>query len=257
MKLKDRIAIVTGQSRGLGAAIAKAFRDEGAIVPKEPQGSKLDLLYPPSHIGYFIEDFIARHKAIDILVNNAAMLGPVGPLQDIKADDLGKTIECNLMGSIYVTQRCLPALLKSPRGKIINICGGGASTPLPRRLAYAVSKAGLARFSDTLAAELKDTSIDCNAVLPGALKTDMLDQIIEAGPERLGKTEFELHSSIREDQLNDTSAMDRAVALCVYLASEQSNGLTGKLISARHDPWQTWDIGEVMESESYLLRRFD
>lgn len=254
MILKDRIAIVTGQSRGLGAAIVRAFRDEGAIVPECTRAELV--MDDPFSIETFYGSVMAEYDGIDILVNNAAMLGYVGRLEESDPGTMGKTIAVNLLGPIYLTQKCLPALQRSKRGKIINICGGGASTPLPRRIAYAVSKAGLARFTDSLAAELKNTKIDCNAILPGAMDTGMLDDIIAAGPEKLGKLEYELHASYKQ---NAPSSPERAAQLCLYLASEESNGLSGKMISARHDPWpfNQEQIKELMRSDKCTLRRID
>lgn len=259
MKLKNKLAIVTGQSRGLGAAIAAAFKAEGAIVP-ECTRKELDLTDQLS-IETFYESVLAEYDQVDILVNNAAILGHVGDLRSLGMSSLQEVLTTNLLGPIYLTQRCLPALQRSKRGKIINILGGGASSPLPRRLSYAVSKAGLARFTDTLAAEV--INIDCNGVLPGPLKTGMLDDILAAGPEILGQLEYALHSSFKEGQQwvsMDNKAIDpieNAAQLCVFLASEQSNGLTGKMISARWDNWREWDVAEVMKSDKYTLRRID
>lgn len=251
MRLQNKVAIITGQSRGLGKALSVAFKNEGAIVPRCTR-EQLDITNP-GMIYPFINSVWKEHGGIDILINNAAVLGPVGPLLNVNPNDIASTILTDLFGPMVLSQGCIPALEASERGKIINICGGGTSDPLPRRIAYAVSKAGLARFSDTLAAEYPE--LDINAVLPGPLPTDMLDDIINAGPELLGETAYNFHRSFRQDA--DPLSIQKVVDLCVYLASDLSNGLSGKLISARHDNYAEWDVPSVMESKKYELRRTD
>lgn len=252
MKLENKVAIITGQSRGLGKALASAFLQEGAIIPRCTR-QQLDMLNPASVFDY-VRTVWGNHGAIDIVVNNAAILGPVGPLIDCQPSQTTATVITNLLSPMYLTQMSLlPLLSCEGRGKVINICGGGTTSPLPRRAAYAVAKAGLARFSDTLAEEY--SMLDVNAVLPGPLPTDMLDEIIEAGETSLGEREFAEHVALKETL--DDSAIQKAVDLCVYLASSASDGLSGKLISARHDNWQEWDIPQVMASPKYTLRRID
>ena len=101
-----------------------------------------------------------------------------------------KTIEINLFGSILMTRELIPIFKKQRYGKIIQLSGGGATNPMPNISAYAVSKAAVIRFMETIAEELKGFNIDVNAIAPGALNTRMLDEIMEAGPDKVGMNFF-------------------------------------------------------------------
>src|SRR5437773_10825448 len=116
---------------------------------------------------------------------------------------------------------------KNGAGKIIHLSGGAATNPLPRISAYAASKAGIVRFMETLAEEVRAFHIDVNAIAPGALNTRLLDEILIAGAERVGPGFYE--RSLRQKEQGGTP-LERGADLAVYLASEASNGITGKLI---------------------------
>ena len=107
---------------------------------------------------------------------------------------------------------------------------------------------------ETIAEELRDFNIDVNMVAPGALNTRLLDEVLVAGPEKVGKDFY--NNSIKQKEQGG-SPPEQGAALCVYLASEQSNGITGKLISAVWDPWETLHekIAELENSDIYTLRR--
>jgi NAD(P)-dependent dehydrogenase (short-subunit alcohol dehydrogenase family) len=143
---------------------------------------------------------------------------------------------------------------KNRSGKIIFISGGGATKPLPNLSAYAVSKAGVVRFAETLAEEVKDFNIEVNSVAPGALNTRLLDEILTAGPEKVGHTFYE--QSLKQ-QANGGTPLDVGASLCVFLASDKSKGITGKLISAVWDPWQKLPeyLHDIQQSDIYTLRR--
>lgn len=252
MKLAGRVAIVTGGSRGLGSVIAHRLRDAGAIVV-DGNSTNCDVSRVYSMRG-FVEGVIHRHGRIDILVNNAGILGPVGNLDDNDWAEWEHTISVNLMGAVYMTRAVLPIMKKLGRGKIINIAGGGAADPLPRRSAYAASKAALVRFSECVAAEVAGHRIDVNCVAPGPMVTDMLDDIIAAGPEHLGNAEYQEHVRLRDE---GATPPDLAARLCVYLASPDSDGVSGRTIAARWDHWPFSDETKhkLRTSDLYTLRR--
>jgi 3-oxoacyl-[acyl-carrier protein] reductase len=139
-------------------------------------------------------------------------------------------------------------------GKIINLSGGGATAPLPYISAYAASKAAVVRFTETIAEECKDYGIDVNAVAPGALNTRLLDEILVAGEEMVGKQFYE--KALQQKEGGGTP-LQKGADLCVYLASAESDGITGKLISAVWDPWPAFNQrkAEIMSSDLYTLRR--
>jgi NAD(P)-dependent dehydrogenase (short-subunit alcohol dehydrogenase family) len=125
---------------------------------------------------------------------------------------------------------------------------------LPRLSAHAASKAAVMRLTETLAEELREFSIDVNAIAPGALNTRLLQEILSAGPEAVGK-EFYQKSLKQRD--SGGVPPEKAARLCVYLASEMSDGITGKLISAQWDPWENLHKfrEQLADSDIYTLRR--
>jgi 3-oxoacyl-[acyl-carrier protein] reductase len=190
----------------------------------------------------------------DILVNNAGIYGPKGDIAEADWAEWVKAIEINLFGSVLMARAWVPHFKAQGHGKIIQLSGGGATNPLPGISAYAVSKAAIVRFAETLAEELRPYKIDVNAVAPGALNTRMLDEVLAAGPEKVGQAFYE-----RSQQQKNTGGvpLSLAASLIVFLASRASDGITGKLISAQWDRWQDWPdhLDALNRSDVYTLRR--
>jgi 3-oxoacyl-[acyl-carrier protein] reductase len=148
----------------------------------------------------------------------------------------------------------LPHFKGRRAGKIIALSGGGATKPMPFFSAYAATKAAVVRFVETLAAEVAEFGIDCNTVAPGALNTRLLAEVLAAGPEKVGGDFYK--ASLRQKETGGDS-LETAARLCVFLASPQSDGITGRLLSARWDPWADlprWRE-ELRRSDVYTLRR--
>ena len=141
----------------------------------------------------------------------------------------------NLFGSVLCCRAVLPHFRANGYGKIIQLSGGGATSPLPRLSAYAASKAAVVRFAETLAEELRGTGIDVNAIAPGALNTRLLDEVLEAGPERVGDAFYE---RALEQRSSGGTPLDVAARLASSSPPATSDGITGKLISAPWDPWE-------------------
>jgi NAD(P)-dependent dehydrogenase (short-subunit alcohol dehydrogenase family) len=138
-------------------------------------------------------------------------------------------------------------------GKIVQLSGGGATNPLPGLSAYAASKAAVVRFAETLAEELRERHVDVNAVAPGALNTRMLDEVLAAGPQKVGQAFYE---RAVQQQRSGGVPLERGAALAVWLASAASDGVTAKLLSAVWDPWS--DLSKHLDdlaSDVYTLRR--
>lgn len=197
---------------------------------------------------------IEKLKHIDIVVNNAGVYGPKGSIEDTKSSEWIETFDINLFGVLYTCKHIIPHMKKNHYGKIINLSGGGATAPLPRLSAYAASKTAVVRFTETLAEECREFKIDINAIAPGALNTRLLDEVLEAGPEIVGKNFYE--KALKQKQTGGVS-LEQGASLCVYLASPESNGITGKLISAVWDPWKDFANlkDELQKSDIYTLRR--
>jgi NAD(P)-dependent dehydrogenase (short-subunit alcohol dehydrogenase family) len=143
---------------------------------------------------------------------------------------------------------------KANYGKIVNLSGGGATNPLPRISAYAASKAAVVRMTDTLAEELKDASVDVNAIAPGALNTRLLDEVLDAGPEKVGQAFYE-RSLKQRDQ--GGAPIERGAELAVFLAARESDGISGRLISAVWDRWEEFPKWreQLAKTDVYTIRR--
>lgn len=276
MKLKDRVAIVTGAGRGIGRAIALAFAREGAGLTvvsrtlaeveqtareiKELGGRALALRVDVSNeddVKRMVEETLNMFSRIDVLANNAGVLGPIGPLHENDVEEWIKTIHVNLVGAFLCCRAVLPVMIQQLRGKIINLSGGGAAYPKPYFSAYACSKAAVVRLTETLAEEVKGYNIQVNAIAPGAVKTRMVEQIVTVG-ERAGNVALTEAQKVLEC---GGVGFEPVVNLALFLASEESDGLTGRLLSAVWDDWRSLNSGdkvkEVMEWGLYTLRRID
>jgi NAD(P)-dependent dehydrogenase (short-subunit alcohol dehydrogenase family) len=151
-------------------------------------------------------------------------------------------------------REAIPLMRRHDYGKIIVISGGGATRPLPRFSAYAASKAAVVRFAETLAYELRGSGIDVNSIAPGALNTQMLDEVLEAGPERAGQS---FYDKAVEQKAKGGTPLDIAAHLVAFLASPACDGISGRLISAVWDNWQYLPQEYLQENnpDRYTLRR--
>jgi NAD(P)-dependent dehydrogenase (short-subunit alcohol dehydrogenase family) len=276
MKLAGRSALITGASQGLGAEIARHYVSNGASVMlcarsvdnlAAAQDSLTPLLVSGARIvtiaadvgerrdvDRIFERLRAEFPRLDILVNNAGVYGPMGNIENVDWDEWVDAIRINLLGLVYVSRAAMPMFRAQRYGKIINISGGGAANPMPAITAYAASKAGVVRFTESLALECRDDHIDVNAIAPGALVTRMMDRLLEAGPEKVGQPFFDRMKKIAEE---GGTPLDVGAALCVFLGSSESDGITGKLIAAQWDRWEDWPkhLDELNASDVYTLRR--
>ena len=276
LPLLDKIAIITGGSEGLGFEIAKKFILAGASITicsrnkKNLKSAEFKLkkllnknqklltivadISKETDVKKLIKITIQKLGDCSILVNNAGIYGPKNKLEKTNWKEWKKTIEINLFGSVLMCKELINHFKKKRYGKIIQLSGGGATNPLPYLSAYAASKAGIIRFSETLANEVANYNISVNAIAPGALNTRMLDEVIKAGPEKVGIDFYK--RSVNQKKTGGTP-LSSASDLAVFLASPQSDGITGKLISAIWDKWEDWPkyINKIRNSDVYTLRR--
>ena len=180
---------------------------------------------------------------------------PKGELDQVDWEEWSTAIDVNLKGSVLLCKYALPFLRKNRYGKIILLSGGGATKPMPFMSAYAASKAAVVRFGETLAMELANQHIDVNCVAPGALNTRLLEDVLAAGPEKIGA---DYYQQCLRQKTSGGSSISNAADLCVYLASAESDGITGKLISAVWDPWPQLaqkHKAQLLNSDIFTLRR--
>ncbi len=274
--LTNKVAIITGANQGLGLEIAKKFAVAGANLMlcarngillddalkeiKQVIGNDQIVLAQQADISKekevsdMVESTLKQLGSCHILVNNAGIYGPKGNVEEVDWTEWMKAVEINVYGSVLMTRELIPHFKKQRYGKVIQLSGGGATNPLPKISAYAVSKAAIVRFAETLAEEVREFGIDVNSLAPGALNTRMLEELLMAGPEVVGKDFYE--RSLKQKETGGAS-IDRAAELALFLASSNSDGITGKLISAAWDNWEEWPkhISELDKTDAFTLRR--
>ena len=272
MELEGKVAIVTGAGKGIGRAIAGAYAIEGAklvLVSRtleevqdageeisrfgiEPLPLSIDVS-KPEQVDTMLASSINKFGSIDILVNNAAVLGPVGPFIQNDMAKWAETVNINVTGLALCCKAVLPLMIKQNAGKIINLSGAGVNRSSPTLSAYGVSKAAVVRFTETLSIELEGTNVTANALGPGQIDTQLLDPIVDAGSDLV---EPLMYNMVRNTKSGGGASIENAAALAVWLGSERSDGLNGRMISATQAEWlnKSIDISEIMSSDLYSLR---
>jgi NAD(P)-dependent dehydrogenase (short-subunit alcohol dehydrogenase family) len=274
--LVGKQAIITGANQGLGLEIARKYVLAGADLMLCARNFELlevaraELAKLATHgqkivsqaadvsveedVNKVMSQTLRQLGGCHILVNNAGVYGPKGEIESVDWMQWVKTIEVNVYGSILMSRAVLPHFKAQGYGKVIQLSGGGATNPLPRISAYAVSKAAIVRYAETLAEEVRGTGIDVNSIAPGALNTRMLDEILEAGPDKVGQAFYD--RSLRQKKSGGLP-LEKGADLAVFLASSASDGITAKLISAVWDDWEHWPqhLQELNGSDAFTLRR--
>jgi NAD(P)-dependent dehydrogenase (short-subunit alcohol dehydrogenase family) len=271
MEMQNRVCLVAGASGGIGASIAQRFYFEGAHLALTYRTAKPDWLCEglsggPGRVACYkldvtdceqvqvtVRQIKADFQSIDVLVNCAGIVGPIGPLETLDLREWVRTIETNLIGSVYLVRAVLPVMKERGRGKIVLFSGGGAAYGRPYFTSYSSSKAALVRFTESLGQELQSANIQVNAIAPGAVKSRMWNDMRAAADAGGPKLIEELK------HMEDTggASPDRAAGLAVFLASDRSNRLTGRLISAIWDDWEHLEerIERISTSDIFTLRR--
>ncbi len=230
--LQDKVALITGASQGLGKALALAYAKEGAslVVNSRSEGSIRPVAEEVEDLGVevlavaadvskeedarrLVDEAVEKFGGIDVLVNNAGLLGPRVAIEDYPEDEWRRVIDANLTGPYLVSRAAIPHMREG--GSIINVVSGVSIDGRAEWGAYSVSKFGVEGFSQILAAELEDRGIRSNAVDPGGMRTDMR---AAAYPDE-------------DPQTRITPGENTAVFL--YLASDESKGVTGQRFKAQ------------------------
>jgi 3-oxoacyl-[acyl-carrier protein] reductase len=274
--LANKQAIITGANQGLGLEIARKFVLAGAdlmlcarnasmlenarteLAGLATAGQKIVTQVADVSLESDVHSVVAQTLKLlggcHILVNNAGVYGPKGEIESVDWADWMMAMQINVYGSVLMSRAVLPHFKAQRYGKVIQLSGGGATNPLPRISAYAVSKAAIVRYAETLAEEVRGTGIDVNSIAPGALNTRMLDEILQAGPKKVGQAFYE--RSVKQKETGGAS-LNKGADLALFLASSASDGITSKLISAVWDDWEHWPehLNELSSSDVYTLRR--
>lgn len=247
VKLKGKVALVTGGGTGIGAAIAERFVTEGAMVCisglHREMLEKVAESLPSGTVEICPGDTSKEEDAdrmvktavsfggrIDVLVNNAGIIG-TGSVADLDPDVWQKIIDVNLTGPFLLMRAAIPHMIEDGGGSIINIASVGGKRCLPGMPAYCSSKAGLIMLTQQAALDYGPQNIRCNAVCPGGIKTAMIEKEFGQFGEMLGIENERFFEIISEAlPLQRFGEPNEITGICVYLASDDSSFTTGSAI---------------------------
>lgn len=267
--VRGKSVLITGAGRGIGKRLALGFAQAGARVgllsrsQAELDLAKLEIeqlegqalllradVRDVEHLSGAVDRMKACFGGVDVLIAAAGVQGPIGPLlaADIKA--WNETIQTNLIGAANSCRAVLPGMVERRSGKILLLVGAGAGRSRPNFSAYAASKAGLVRLAECLADEVRDHNVQVNCLLPGDAYTHMTDEILHAGEELAGPREIEEAEQVR---ITGGISPDKQTQLALFLASESSNHISGKLVHV-NDDWRRLER-ESVRPDLFTLRR--
>jgi 3-oxoacyl-[acyl-carrier protein] reductase len=267
--IRDKSVLITGAGRGIGKRLALGFAEAGARVgllarsQAELDLAKLEIEQAGGNALRLRADVrdleqlqasVERMKVVfgglDVLIAAAAVQGPIGPLLSTNPKAWAETIEVNLIGAVNSCRAALPTMVEKRSGKIILVVGGGSGHTRPNFGAYAASKAAVVRFAECLAVEVSDANVQVNSISPGHVYTHMTDEILHAGEERAGRKEIE---EAQQARITGGIPPEKQLQLALFLASDRSNHINGKLIHV-NDDWKRFEQ-QNMKPELYTLRR--
>ena len=266
------LAIVTGASRSLGALITLELAASGLdvlMVGRDSEGLDRTARLASTAAGktYPLVCDLEGHDAVEtivraaegrggaaVLVNNAAIQGPIGPAWENASEEFDRTVRVDFLIPAALMRAVIPGMIARGAGWIINISGGGATSPRPMFSAYGSAKTALVRFGETLAAEALNMGVRVNSIAPGAFVSSISKAILKssaaAGAVEAGNAERLLAA---EDDANAR----KAAKLVAYLVAGPGRDITGKLISAVWDPWTDlqYHWNDIRNNDVYTLRR--
>ena len=269
ISIREKSVLIAGAGRGIGKRLAMGFAEAGARVgllarsQPELDLAKLEIEQAGGNalrIRADIRDVEQMNAAVDrirvvfgsldVLVAAAGVQGPIGPFVATKPKAWNEAIEINLIGVANACRAALPPMIEKRSGKIILLAGGGSADSRPNFTAYAAAKTAIVRLAECLADEVRDHNVQVNCMAPGASYSHMTDEILNAGEEKAGRKEIEDAERVR---VTGGVSPEKQIQLALFLASEGSNHISGKLIHV-NDDWKRFE-SQNMKPELYTLRR--
>ncbi|MEN6323662.1 MAG: SDR family NAD(P)-dependent oxidoreductase [Proteiniphilum sp.] len=248
-RFKDKNVVITGSSEGVGRVIAVEFAKAGAYVilvnRRKPEvtieqikdaGGKSDFILcdisdEDQVKAMAVEVAKKCNGKIDILVNNAGFNGRVNLVKDMKLSDWEYTLKVNLTGTMLVSREIIPLIINNRSGVIINMSSNTGKRGLPYRADYVCSKWALLGFTQTLALELAKHKIRVNAVCPGPIEGDRIEDIVKMHSEIEGKSFDKMHKEWENVPLQRFITPQEVAQVIMFLSSAESSAMTGQSIN--------------------------
>jgi len=247
----DLRVVVTAGAAGIGRCIAEAFLASGArVFVCDVDDSALDGLARaapsvgscradvsrPEEVHAFFATALQELGGLDVLVNNAGISGPTGPVEDLRIEDWDRTIAVDLSGMFYCTRLAVPHLKAAGGGSIVNISSIAGRLGYPHRSPYCAAKWGVVGLSKSLAIELGPDNIRVNAVLPGAVQGDRMDRVVEARAATRGISfEEAMGQLVAPISLRRLIRAEEVASTVLFLASNAGRSISGQAISVCGD----------------------
>lgn len=269
ISIREKSVLIAGAGRGIGKRLAMGFAEAGARVgllarsQPELDLAKLEIeqaggnalriradIRDVEQMNAAVDRIRAVFGGLDVLVVAAGVQGPIGLFVATKPKAWNEAIEINLIGVANACRAALPPMIDKRSGKIILLTGGGSAYSRPNFTAYAAAKTAIVRLAECLADEVRDHNVQVNCMAPGASYSHMTDEILNAGEEKAGRKEIEDAERVR---ITGGVSPEKQIQLALFLASEGSNHISGKLIHV-NDDWKRFE-SQNMKPELYTLRR--
>jgi len=272
--LAEKVAIVTGGGRGIGKAIALRFAQEGCNLVLVSRTSieleqTAEIIKKKFPVKVSVFEIDISHEAevlsmaqkvykdfgkISILINNAAIIGPIGEVSQIDGTDFLETLNINIGGTFFCTKAVIPYMKSQKIGCIINLSGGGGLNAFPYYDAYSASKSAIVRLTENFSLELEKFNINVTAISPGAVNTQMFFDQLKVDQESLGEKNW---MALQNQLISGGESVDKAAELTLFLACQKGKEFSGRVISAIWDNWE--DIAKkkekIVNSDIFNMRR--